>query len=121
MKLSEQHKDVIRMMIVAPDSGIGKRLIANFMGLIHLQTIEDLIELGLVYEFDNGEITLVSIIKSVVKAELSPDVENCRPLIDSLYAMSTNESIDIDGNKRSFVSLRYFVTLSKAFFCSPSN
>lgn len=39
------------------------------------------------------------VIKSVVKPELEPDNENCSPLIDSLNAISTNESIEVDGEK----------------------
>lgn len=121
MELSEPHQDILRMMIVAPDSGIRKDFIAGFMNLRNMQLIEDLIESGLIYEFENGEITLLPVIKSVVKPELEPDNENCSPLIDSLNAISTNESIEVDGEKLcdiaySIVSKIYFKSCDDRFY-----
>lgn len=94
--LPERHKNIMQMMIVAPHNGVRKDFIAKMMGLRNMVIIEDLIEVGLIYEFDNGTVTLQSIIQNIVKTELEPDNENCRPLINSIRAVCVNESAEID-------------------------
>ncbi len=98
MGLPERHKEILRMMIASPYNGVRKDFIAKLMGLRDMVIIEDLIEVGLIYEFENGSITLQGIIRQFVKTELKPDFNNCCTLIDSLRAVCLNESAEVDGN-----------------------
>ena len=66
------------------------------MGLRSMVIIEDLIEVGLVQEYDNGTVTLQTIIRSLVKSELEPDSDNCAPLIASIRAVCVNEALDME-------------------------
>ena len=94
--LPERHQNILQMMIVAPYDGIRKDFIANLMGLRNMVIIEDLIEVGLIQEYDNGTITLQSLIHTLVKAELKPDSENCSALIESIRAICVNEAFDME-------------------------
>ena len=96
MGLPAEHQNVLRMLIAAPFDGVRKDFIAKLMGLRNMVIIEDLIEVGLVQEFDNGTVTLQTIIRSLVKSELEPDSDNCAPLIASIRAVCVNEALDIE-------------------------
>lgn len=96
MGLPAEHQNVLRMLIAAPFDGVRKDFIAKLMGLRSMVIIEDLIEVGLVQEYDNGTVTLQTIIRSLVKSELEPDSDNCAPLIASIRAVCVNEALDIE-------------------------
>ena len=96
MGLPAEHQNVLRMLIAAPFDGVRKDFIAKLMGLRSMVIIEDLIEVGLVQEYDNGTVTLQTIIRSLVKSELEPDSDNCAPLITSIRAVCVNEALDIE-------------------------
>jgi tetratricopeptide (TPR) repeat protein len=80
------------MAVVLPYFGVRKDFTAMLMGLQNLLIIEDLIEIGLIREYDNGLIAMQCIIRQFVKTELLPDYDNCRTLITSLRAVCVNES-----------------------------
>ncbi len=84
------------MLIAAPFDGVRKDFIAKLMGLRSMVIIEDLIEVGLVQEYNNGTVTLQTIIRNLVKSELEPDNDNCAPLIASIRAVCVNEALDIE-------------------------
>ena len=96
MGLPAEHQNVLRMLIAAPFNGVRKDFIAKLMGLRSMIIIEDLIEVGLVQEFDNGTVTLQTIIRNLVKSELESDSDNCAPLIASIRAVCVNEALDIE-------------------------
>ena len=84
MKLPAEYQNVMQMLIAAPCNGIRKDFMAELMQMQNMIPLDDLVELGLVYEFPNGTITLQSIIRTLVKTELTPNDENCAPLITSI-------------------------------------
>lgn len=71
MELPERHKGILRMAIASPYEGVRKDFIAKLMELRDMVIIEDLIEVGLIYEFENGLITLQGIIRQFVKQSLN--------------------------------------------------
>ena len=96
MDIPERHRQILTMMIVAPYQGVRKDFMAKLMGLRSMVIIEDLIEVGLIQEYDNGKITLQTIIRELVKSELEPDSDNCAPLIGSIRAVCLNEALTMD-------------------------
>lgn len=94
--LPERHKNILQMMIVSPYCGVRKDFIAKMMNLRNMVIIEDLIEVGLIYEFENGTVTLQTVIRTLVKSELKPDTENCAPLIESIRVVCVNEALDME-------------------------
>ena len=96
MGLPDRHQEILRMMIVAPFQGVRKDFMAKLMGLRNMVIIEDLIEVGLVQEYENGTITLQAILRSLIHDELRPDNQNCAALVNSISAVCVNESAEID-------------------------
>ena len=96
IELPEEYRNVLRMLIVLPCSGIRKDAMAALMGTDDMVTLDDLVELGLVQEFTNGSVTLHPMIRTLVKSELNPDSENCAPLISSVRAVCVNEGADTE-------------------------
>ncbi|MBR3043764.1 MAG: tetratricopeptide repeat protein [Oscillospiraceae bacterium] len=101
LELPEAYRNVLRMLIVSPCSGIRKDAMAVLMCLDNMVMLDELVELGLVHEFANGTITLHPMLRTLVKSELNPDSENCAPLISSVRAVCINEQADaeIDAEK----------------------
>ncbi len=96
LELPEAYRNVLRMLIVSPCSGIRKDAMAILTDMNDMVTLDDLVELGLVHEFMNGSITLHPMIRTLVKSELNPDSENCAPLISSVRAVCVNEGADTE-------------------------
>ena len=96
MDIPERHRQILTMMIVAPYQGVRKDFMAKLMGLRSMVIIEDLIEVGLIQEYDNGKITLQTIIRELVKSELEPDSDNCALLIGSIRSVCLNEALIMD-------------------------
>lgn len=101
IELPEEYRNAMQMLIAAPCSGIRKDTIAVLMCHKDMVMLDELVELGLVHEFENGTITLHPMIRTLVKSELNPDSENCAPLISSVRAVCINEQADteIDAEK----------------------
>lgn len=96
IELPERHKNILQMMIVSPYCGVRKDFIAKMMNLRNMVIIEDLIEVGLIYEFENGTVTIQNVIRTLVKSEFKPNDENCSPMIEAIRAVCVNELADID-------------------------
>ena len=96
IELPEEYRNTMRMLIVAPCSGIRKDTMAVLMCHKDMVMLDELVELGLVHEFADGMITLHPMIRTLVKSELNPDSENCAPLISSVRAVCVNEGADTE-------------------------
>lgn len=94
MGLPADLQSILRMLVVSPVSGIRKRFMADLIGMRNLIPLDDLVELGLVYEFPGGAVTLQPIIRNLVGTELKPDDENCAPVVKSLQYNSLDETMD---------------------------
>jgi hypothetical protein len=69
-RLSEKHRAVLRNMVLMPIQGISSRLFANWMGLKNLNTVNQLIEMGILTPTPCRGIALHPMIREVALDEL---------------------------------------------------
>ena len=61
--LPEYHQQTLMKMIIAPDKGMRKSFFATLIELTNKNVVEDLIEIGLIYEFEwNKNIQCITVV-----------------------------------------------------------
>ena len=93
--LTEEMQTVLRYATFIPASGIRARLFAKLIGLENMDTINDLTELGFIQNPEMDKITLHPLVQETIVADLHPDTENCRPLLDNIHRISLQHGVDI--------------------------
>lgn len=90
--LPERHKQVLRIMVFAPYFGFRKDFLAKIMNLKNMVIVEDLIDVGLLYENHWGRINIQSVVAEVVRSELETNNENCFDFLEIIRVLCLNES-----------------------------
>ncbi len=84
-QLATADQDVMCSLCFAPPTGISARLLTKWLQQNSLNTINDLIERGLVQSQPGRIIALHPLMQEIAFEELKPSVRNCRTLLDSLH------------------------------------
>ena len=66
--LPDLHKQVLRIMVFAPSFGFRKKFFAEIMNLKNMVIVEDLIDVGLLYENYWGRINIHSVVAEIVRS-----------------------------------------------------
>ena len=93
--LTEEMQTVLRFATFIPACGIRARLFAKLIDLENMDTINDLIELGFIQNPEMDKITLHPLVQEIIVADLRPDTENCRPLLDNIHRVCLQHGVDI--------------------------
>ncbi len=93
--LTEEMQTVLRFATFIPASGIRARLFAKLIDLENMDTINDLTELGFIQNPEMDKITLHPLVQEIIISDLSPDTENCRPLLDNIHRTCLQHGVDI--------------------------
>lgn len=93
--LSWEMQSVLRYTAFIPTNGIRARLFAKLIGLENMDTINDLTELGFIQNPEMDKITLHPLVQEIIVADMNPDTENCRPLLDSIHHICLQHGVDI--------------------------
>lgn len=93
--LSEEMQKVMRYSAFIPASGIRARLFAKLISLENMNAINDLNELGFIQNPEMDKITLHPLVQEIIVADLNPDTENCRPLLDCIHHICLQHGVDI--------------------------
>ena len=92
---SDEMQAVMRYAAFIPASGIRARLFAKLIGLENMDTINDLTELGFIQNPEMDKITLHPLVQETIVADLHPDTENCRTLLDNIHRICLQHGVDI--------------------------
>lgn len=103
--LPERHKQVLRIMVFAPYFGFRKDFFAKIMNLKNMVIVEDLIDVGLLYENYWGRINIQSVVAEVVRSELETNNENCFDFLEIIRALCLNESNTIEVSDRTIFQI----------------
>lgn len=103
--LPERHKQVLRIMVFAPYFGFRKDFFAKIMNLKNMVIVEDLIDVGLLYENHWGRINIQSVVAEVVRSELETNSENCPKFLEIVRALCLNESNAIEVSDRTILQI----------------
>lgn len=93
--LSGEMQTVLRLATFIPASGTRARLFAKLISLENMDTINDLTELGLIQNPEMDKIMLHPLVQETIIADLRPDTENCRPLLDNIHHICLQHGVDI--------------------------
>ena len=85
--LDFDQREVMRHMGLMPLSGISTKLFAEWLNLDNMNTLNDLIELGLIREMEGRQIGLHPMMKEIVLADLIPRLDKCKVLLTHLRAI----------------------------------
>ncbi|MGN0630468.1 MAG: hypothetical protein ACI4JN_03985 [Ruminococcus sp.] len=103
--LPEQHKQVLRIMVFAPCFGFRKDFFAKIMNLSNMVIVEDLIDVGLLYENYWGRINIQSVVAEVVRSELETNQDNCSDFIEIVRVLCLNEANFIEVDNRTILQM----------------
>lgn len=112
-QLSGPELDVMRNMTFAPTSGISGRLIAGWMGLQDMNTINDLVEKGFVQIIPGHMVTLHPLIQEITVDETRPSVHSCRSLLSNLQEICLRHGEDISYYKQLFEIIENMMELAE--------
>lgn len=93
--LTDDVRAVLRYAAFIPAGGMRSRLFARLPGLETTDTVNNLIELGLLQNPGMDIITLHPLVQEIIIADFAPDTENCRPLLDNIHRICLHHGIDI--------------------------
>lgn len=103
--LPERHKQVLRVMVFAPVFGFRKDFLAKIMNLDNMVIVEDLIDVGLLYENYKGRVNIQSVVAEVVRSELETNNETCADFIETVRALCLNEENTIKAGERTILQM----------------
>ena len=112
-KLSGVEQEILRSLTLIPANGISSRRFAERMKQPSMNTINDLIEMGLIHPKNNREILLHPMIREVAVEELKPSVSNCAVLLDSLQEISLMHGLEFMNNKQVFQTVESIIATVK--------
>lgn len=114
--LPERHKQVLRIMVFAPVFGFRKDFLAKIMNLKNMVIVEDLIDVGLLYENYKGRVNIQSVVAEVVRSELETNNETCSDFIETVRALCLNEENTIKAGERTILQM-----VAAVFWCMDFN
>ena len=103
--LPEQHKQVLRIMVFAPNYGFRKDFFAKIMNLKNMVIVEDLIDVGLLNENYWGKISIQSVVAEVVRSELETNNVNCFDFLEIVRTLCINESNIADVGETTILQM----------------
>ena len=103
--LPERHKQVLRVMVFAPVFGFRKDFFVKIMNLKNMVIVEDLIDVGLLYENYKGRVNIQSVVAEVVRSELETNNETCSDFIETVRALCLNEENTIKAGERTILQM----------------
>lgn len=103
--LPERHKQVLRVMVFAPVFGFRKDFLAKIMNLKNMVIVEDLIDVGLLYENYKDMVNIQSVVAEVVRSELETNNETCSDFIEIIRALCLNEANTIKVGGRTILQM----------------
>lgn len=117
-KLSRREQEILRCMTLIPVNGISTRRIAAWLKQRNLNSINDLLEMGLIHPKNDREILLHPMVREVAVEELKPSVGNCAILLDSLQEISLMHGLEFADNKQVFQTVESIIATIHKDDCS---
>lgn len=105
MGLPERHQQVLRIMVFAPSFGFRKKFLAEIMNLKNMVIVEDLIDVGLLYENYWDRINIQSVVAEIVRTELKTNQDTCSDFIEIVRVLCLNETNTIEVGERTIIQL----------------
>ncbi len=97
--LSDAEQEILRSLTLTPARGISARRFAQWLELTDLNTVNDLVEMGLVQPLNDWMLALHPMIQEVAVEELKPSVQRCKVLLSGIQQVCLRHGEDISYHK----------------------
>ena len=101
-RLSGAEKDIMRNLTLSPVTGLHAKLFARWLKLGDMNTVNYLIEKGLIQTESGRIIKLHPMIREVALDEMKPDTDTCRTLLDSIQSICLMHGQDYNYHGKLF-------------------
>ena len=128
--LLEEEQATLRNLAMTPEGGIPLLLFARWTGQKDLNSINDLVDAGLIRPLPGRQIGLHPMIREAVCSELRPSISNCRGLVEALHQACLLHGVELSWHKilsRTIQNVMdcgniddlpvYLLLLEDGFFC----
>lgn len=112
-RLTLTEQDILRNMALMPASGIPVRLFVLWLRLGDANTVNDLVELGLIQPVPGRQIALHPMIREVAAAEFRPSIRSCAALLDALHQTCLVHGLELSYNKWVFQCIGEIIAHAK--------
>lgn len=93
--LSDESIKIMRCMTLIPYEGIKPRLLAKWIGLNNLNTVNELIEYGFIQENDYRKITLHPLIQEIAIDDTQPSITSCISIVEAVRTQCLYHGLDL--------------------------
>lgn len=97
-ELSGEELDVLRNLSLMPVTGVHKRLFAHWLRQRDLNTINQLVEKGIVHPMDARSIGLKPLLREIAYSETQPSVSACELLLSSIQGTCLQWETDLPNH-----------------------
>lgn len=111
--LSDEAIKIMRCMTLIPYEGIKPRLLAKWIGLNNLNTVNELIEYGFIQENDYRKITLHPLIQEIAIDDTKPSIENCAMLIEIVRIQCLYHGLDLPYHALLFKIVEHVINIAE--------
>ena len=108
-RLSKGQQEILRGLTLTPAGGMSAKRFGLWLKLWNLNTVNDLIEMGLIQPRNRREIRLHPMIREVAVEELKPTVRNCKKLLDSLEFFGLLHGMELSWYRQAFETVENII------------
>lgn len=112
-RLTLTEQNIMRNMALMPASGIPVRLFVVWLGLSDANTVNDLVELGLIQPVSGRQIALHPMIREVAVAEFRPSIHSCAALVDALHQTCLVHGLELTYSRWVFQCIEEIISHAK--------
>lgn len=111
--LDDEMQAIMRCMTYVPYSGIRAKMLAKWLELPDMNSINDLIETGFIQIILADKISLAPMINDITIEDLKPSVSNCKTMLTSIQQICLRHGEDISYSKVLFETIEKIINRAK--------
>lgn len=107
--LDDEMQEIMRCMTYAPSCGMRGKMLANWLELSDMNSINDLIETGFIQNISTDKISLAPMITDITIEDLKPSISNCKTMLTSIQQICLRHGDDISYSKILFETIEKII------------
>jgi len=111
--LDDEMQEIMRCMTYIPSCGIRGKMLAKWLELSDMNSINDLIETGFIQNIFTDKISLAPMINDITIEDLNPSVSNCKTMLTTIQQICLRHGEDISYSKILFETIEKIINRAK--------
>lgn len=111
--LDDEMQKIMRCMTYIPSCGVRGKMLANWLELSDMNSINDLIETGFIQNISADKISLAPMINDITIEDLKPSVSNCKTMLTSIQQICLRHGEDISYSKVLFETIEKIINCAE--------